>query len=83
VRQKRSKFIIIKILTPNSFVFKILQPILAKPAPIKPSRGVGGGGYTPPTNIFPKRTRFKRSPTSQSPDYFFAGIPQAIFNSHA
>jgi len=83
VQQERSKFIVIKILTSNSFVFKILQPLFAKPAPIKPFRGVGGGGYTPLAKIFPKRTRLKRSPTSQSPDYFFAGIPQAIFNSHA
>lgn len=83
MRQRRCKFPVIKILTSNFFVLKILQPGFAKPAPVNPFRGVGGGGNTLPTEIFPKRTRSKHGPKSQAPDYFFAGIPQAIFHSHA
>jgi hypothetical protein len=83
VRQKRSKFPVIKILTSNFFVLKILQPGFAKPATVNPFRGVGRGGYTPATEIFPKRTCLKHGLKSQSPHYFFAGIPQALFRSHA
>jgi hypothetical protein len=83
VRQKRSKFRVIKILTSNFFVLKILQPRFAKPAPVKPFRGVGGRGDTLPTEILPKRTRLKRGLKSQSPNYFSARIPQVIFHSRA
>ena len=83
MRQKRSKFLVIKILTSNLFVLKILQPLFAKPAPVKPFRGAGGGGYTPAAEIFLKKTSPKLSPTSHSPNYFFARIPQAIFPSNA
>ena len=80
--QKRSKFLVIKILTCNSFVLKILQPRFAKAAPVKPFRGEGGGGYTPPAEIFPKQTSLKLRFKSQSPNYFFVRIPQAVFTSH-
>jgi hypothetical protein len=83
VRQKRSKFPVIKILTSNLFVLNILQPGFRKPAPVNPFRGVGGGGYTPATEIFRKRTWPKHAARSQPPVYFFVRIPQAIFHSHA
>ena len=83
MRQKRSKFPVVKILTSNFFVLRILQPRFANPAPVKPFRGVGGGGYTPATEIFTNRIWPKHTARSQSPDYFFVRIPQAIFHSHA
>jgi hypothetical protein len=35
----------VKILTSNSYALKILQTILAAPAPVKAFRGMGEGGY--------------------------------------
>ena len=83
MRHKRSKFLVMKILTSNFFVLKILQPLFAKAAPVKPFRGVGGGGYNPPAEVFLKRTGLRPNRTSPSRNFFFAGIPQVLFNSHA
>ena len=83
MRQKRSKFSVIKTLTSNFFVVNILQPGFRKTAPVNPFRGVGGGGYTPASEMVRKRTWAKHAARSQPPNYFFARIPQAIFHSHA
>jgi hypothetical protein len=45
---------VFKILTSKLFDIKILQTLLAAPAPVKAFRGVGGGGYTARTQIFPE-----------------------------
>jgi hypothetical protein len=51
------KFFVIKILTSNSLALKILQTLFAEPAPVKPFRGVGGGGYLKISAFFPNGTR--------------------------
>jgi hypothetical protein len=52
--EKARKFFVVKIFTSKSFVVKILRRFFAKPAPVKPFRRVGGGGYTLEPKFFPK-----------------------------
>ena len=84
MREKRSKFPVIKILTSNFIVLKVLQPTFCKTRASQAfPEGWGEGGIPFQPEIFPKRTGFKHGLKSHAPNYFFAGIPQAIFHSHA
>jgi hypothetical protein len=64
-----------KFLTSNPYALDIVQTPFAKPAPVKPLRGWGGGGVLPQTPEIPKtapaETLF-RQPTIQ---FFFVTHP--------
>ena len=68
-------FFAFKFLTSNPYALDIVQTPFAKPVPVKPLRGWGGGGVLPQTSEIPKtapaETLF-RQPTIQ---FFFVTHP--------
>ena len=82
-QQKARKSFGVKILALNSYVLNILPTLFAKPAPVKPFRGVVGRGVSLATLNLPKRISLEHPLPSAYPHFFPATSPQDIFHPHA
>jgi hypothetical protein len=74
-RKNGRKPFVVKILTSNHFVIKILQPLFAKPAPSKAFQREGGGG-TPLNHDFSKMKEAENRPPKLVSQNFFIGFAQ-------
>ena len=75
-RDRAPKSFIVKILTSNSLQLKVLQSIFANPAPVKPFRGRGDGGYPWNVDLFQIETGRRRLVTRPHPNNLCERFPQ-------
>lgn len=81
--QKTPQIICYQDFDLNPHALKILQPLFAKLAPVKPFQGKGGRGVSLASLNFPKRNWFEPTFPVASARFFLATSAQDILHSYA
>jgi hypothetical protein len=68
-------FFVFKFFTSNPYSLNIVQTPFAKPAPVKPLRGWGGGGVLPQTLKIPKTDPAETPFLQPTIQFFFVTHP--------